>query len=384
MDFDKVVDRRGTYCTQWDYIEDRFGEGSGDLTPFTISDMDFESPKEIVEALAARVDHKVFGYSRWNHTEYKGAVKSWYGRRCGAEMEEKWVVYSPSVLYSVSLLLEMIVGKGGKVITHTPRYDGLTKLATPYELYEVELKEVEKGRFETDFERIEEGFREGAKAFLLCNPQNPTGKVWSREEVERLVNLCKRYGAYLISDEIHMDVTRREFTSVLNVDSSVSVVASSPSKTFNIPALGGSYAIIPQTELREKFVEHTRSIDGVSTASIFGVVGTIAAYNRCEYWVDDLNDYIHENLKSVDEELDGYRGLEVYIPEATYLMWIDFKKTGLEPEEFQKLLIERGRVAIMSGELYGDPYRIRLNVGCSREKLRRGIDGIKKALDIKK
>ncbi|GLI56773.1 aminotransferase [Propionigenium maris DSM 9537] len=384
MNFDKVVDRRGTYCTQWDYIEDRFGEGSGDLIPFTISDMDFESPKEIVEELATRVDHRVFGYSRWNHTEYKGSVRGWYGSRCGAEVEESWVAYSPSVLYSVSLLLEMILGKGGKLMTHTPRYDGLTKLVKPYELYEVELKEGEKGRFETDFERIEEGFREGAKAFLLCNPQNPTGKVWSRKELQRLVDLCKRYGAYLISDEIHMDVTRREFTSVLNVDTSVSIVASSPSKTFNIPALGGSYVIIPQRRIREEFVEHTRSIDGVSTASIFGVLGTIAAYNRCEYWLDGLNDYINENLREVAEELDGYRGLEVYIPEATYLMWIDFKGTGLEPEEFQKLLIERGRVAIMSGELYGDPYRIRLNVGCSREKLRRGIEGIKKALDTKK
>lgn len=384
MDFDKVVDRRGTYCTQWDYIEDRFGEGSGDLIPFTISDMDFESPREIVEELASRVDHRVFGYSRWNHGEYKGAVSSWYGKRCGAEVEESWVAYSPSVLYSVSLLLEKVVGEGGKLMTHTPRYDGLSKLAKPYDLYEVELKEAEKGRFITDFQRIEEGFRGGVKAFLLCNPQNPTGKVWSREELTKLIDLCKRYGVYLISDEIHMDVTRRGFTSVLNIDTSICMVASSPSKTFNIPALGGSYVIIPQRKIREEFVEHTRSIDGVSTASIFGVLGTITAYNRCGYWVDALNTYIDENLNEVVRELDGYRGMEVYIPEATYLMWIDFKETGLEPEEFQRLLTERGRVAIMSGEVYGDPYRIRLNVGCSREKLRRGIEGIKKALDSKK
>lgn len=380
MNFDKVVDRRGTYCTQWDYIEDRFGKGNGDLLPFTISDMDFESPKEIGEEIMRRTSHGVFGYTRWNHDDYKGAVEGWYLKRCGTYMDREWVAYAPSVLYSISLLLEKLVGRGNKVMTHTPRYDGFTKLAEPYVLYEIRLKETGKGSFVTDFEAIENGFKEGVKAFLLCNPQNPTGKVWSREELTTLIDLCKRYGVYLISDEIHMDVTRKKFTSVLDIDTEWSMVASSPSKTFNIPALGGSYVIIPQKDVREAFVEHTKNIDGVSTAALFGVLGTITAYNRCEYWVDALNEYIDGSFDLVKRELDGYEGLEVYIPEATYLMWIDFSKTGLEPDEFQKLLTEKGRVAIMSGELYGDPYRIRLNVGCSREKLIKGIEAIKKSL----
>lgn len=381
MNFDKKVDRKGTYCTQWDYIEDRFGKGNGNLTPFTISDMDFESPKEIVEEITKRTSHGVFGYSRWNHSEYKGAITSWYDKRCKAKLEEEWVLYAPSVLYSISLLVEKIVGKGNKVMTHSLRYDGFTKLLEPYDLYEVDLVEKEKGKFYTNFETIENGFKEGVKAFLLCNPQNPTGKVWTREELTRLIDLCKKYNVYLISDEIHMDVTRREFTSVLNIDETISIVVSSPSKTFNIPTLGGSYAIIPQDDIRNKFLEHTKNIDGVSTAAIFGVLGTITAYNKCEYWLDGLNSYINESFEEVKRELDGYKGLEVYIPEATYLMWINFKETGVEPEMLKELLISEGKVAIMSGELYGDEYRIRLNVGCAREKLRLGIEGIKKALD---
>lgn len=381
MNFDNVIDRRGTYCTQWDYIEDRFGEGTKDLTPFTISDMDFCSPKEVVDKIVSRAEHGVFGYSRWNHGDYKGAIKNWFQKRCDTVIEEEWISYSPSVLYSITLLLEKILETRGKVMTHTPKYDGFTKLLKPYDLFEIQLKEDEEGKYYTNFVEIEEGFKEGVKVFLLCSPQNPTGKVWSLEELTTLINLCIKYDVYLISDEIHMDVVRKKHTPVLKLDTLRSIIVSSPSKTFNTPTLGGSYVIIPQKDIREKFIDHIKNIDGVSTAAIFGVLSTIAAYNQCDYWVDELNRYIDESFELVKRELDGYMGLKVNIPEATYLMWIDFKETGLEADEFQKCLIEKGKVAIMSGDIYGDPYKIRLNVGCSREKLKKGIDGIKLALN---
>lgn len=381
MNFDNVIDRKGTYCTQWDYIEDRFGEGTKDLTPFTISDMDFCSPKEIIEKIISRAKHGVFGYSRWNHGDYKGAIKNWFFKRCDTIIKEEWISYSPSVLYSITLLLEKILESNGKVMTHTPKYDGFTKLLKPYDLFEIQLKEDESGRFYTDFLKIEEGFKQGVKVFLLCSPQNPTGKVWSVEELTTLIKLCTKYDVYLISDEIHMDVVRKTHTPVLSLDISRSIIVSSPSKTFNTPTLGGSYAIIPQKDIREKFIDHIKNIDGVSTAAIFSVLSTITAYNQCEYWVDELNKYIGGNLELVKRELDGYMGLKVNIPEATYLMWIDFKETGLKTDEFQERLIRVGKVAIMSGDIYGDPYKIRFNVGCSRVKLKKGINGIKLALN---
>lgn len=378
VDFDTIIDRKGTYCTQWDYIEDRFGKGSADLLPFTISDMDFKSPKEIIDMAATRINHGIFGYSRWNHGEYKGAIKRWYTKQSKANINEEWVVYAPSVLYSISLLLELI--NSNKVMTHTPRYDGFSKLLAPYELYEVPLKEV-NGRYYTDFNLVEEGFKDGVGAFLLCNPQNPTGKVWTPDELKTLIDLCNKYKVYLISDEIHMDVTRKQFTSVLNMTSEFTIVVSSPTKTFNTPAFGGSYAIIPSSDLRSVFLEHTRSIDAVSTPSILGVLATIEAYTNCDYWVKELNDYILKNCEFVYSSLNNYKGLKVEIPEATYLMWIDFKDTGLSSNEFQELLMSKGRVAIMSGENYGDPYKIRLNVGSSIKKIEFGVEGIKKALE---
>jgi len=381
MNFDNVVDRRKTYCTQWDYIEDRFGKGTKDLTPFTISDMDFRSPKEIIEKIISRAEHGVFGYSRWNHGDYKGSIKNWFFKRCDTIIEEEWISYSPSVLYSITLLLEKILEINGKVMTHTPKYDGFTKLLKPYDLFEIQLKEDESGRYFTNFSKIEEGFKQGVKVFLLCSPQNPTGKVWSIEELTTLIKLCIKYDVYLISDEIHMDVVRKKHTPVLKLDTLRSIIVSSPSKTFNIPALGGSYVIIPQKDIRKKFIDHIKNIDGVSTAGIFAVLSTITAYNQCEYWVEELNKYIYKNFELVKEELNGYMGLKVNIPEATYLMWIDFKETGLKTDEFQERLIKKGKVAIMSGDIYGDPYKIRFNVGCSRKKLIKGIKGIKLGLN---
>lgn len=381
MDFNKVIDRRGTFCTQWDYIEDRFGKGNGDLTPFSISDTDFQAAPEILEEIVERTQHGIFGYSRWNHTEYKSSIQSWFEKRYETIIKEDWVIYAPSVLYSINLLLEILLDNDRKVMTHTPRYDGFTKFLSNYNLYEIELKEISKGNYVTDFEKIEEGFKDGVSAFLLCNPENPVGKVWTEDELIKLTKLCKKYKVYLISDDIHMDITRKKYTPVLKIDSEYSIILSSTSKTFNIPSLGGSYGIIPQDEIREKFLHHLKNVDSVSSPTIFSVLSTITAYNKCEYWVNSLNEYIDKNCEYVMKELDGYKGLEVYIPEATYLMWIGFKNLNISQEQFQKALIEEGKVAIMSGEMYGDKHKIRLNIGCPMEKVKVGVDGIKRAIE---
>lgn len=381
MNFDKIINRRGTFCTQWDYIEDRFGKGTKDLTPFSISDMDFESPKEIIDKIIERTQHKIFGYTRWNHFEYKDSIKNWYINRYNTNINNDWIVYSPSVIYSISLSLELIAGKNGKVMTHTPRYDGFSKILKPYHLFEIELTEKETGIFETNFDEIENGFKQGVKVFLLCNPENPTGKIWKKNELEQLINLCKKYNVILVSDDIHMDIARKNVTPVLKLDIKNCIIFSSPSKTFNTPALGGSYGIIPDNNLREKFLKHTREVDSVSSPTIFGVISTITAYNECAYWVDELNEYLTNNCKFVVNELNGYKGIKAYIPEATYLIWIDFKNSNISPKDFQTALLDIGKVAIMSGEAYGDEYKIRLNVAAPIDKVKIGVNGIKRALD---
>jgi cystathionine beta-lyase len=381
MKFDEIIDRRGTYSTQWDYIEDRFGPGTKELTPFSISDTDFRCPPEILDAIVARTSHGIFGYSRWNHNDYKGAIKNWYKRRYNTEIDNEWVVYSPNVIYTISTLLEKLVGKGGKVITHTPKYDGFTKILKPYEVLEVKLSEDQSGEFHTNFEEMEKHFQNNAKVFLLCNPENPTGKVWKKEELEKIVELCKKYNCTLLSDDIHMDIARKEVTPVLKIDVSKCIIASSASKAFGTPALGGSYAIIPQKEIREEFLTHLKEVDSLSSPTIFGILSTIVAYNKCEYWLEELNQYLTSNCEYVVKELDGYKGIKVKVPEGTYLMWIDLTDCHVDLKIFKRNLIEIGKVAIMSGETYGDANRIRLNVGCPISKVKIAVDGIKRALE---
>lgn len=381
MNFDEIINRKGTYCTQWDYIEDRFGAGTKGLTPFSISDTDFKCPQEILDALIERTKHGVFGYSRWNHEDYKGAIKNWYKTRYFTDIESDWIVYSPNVIYSIAMLLEELVGKTGKVMTHTPKYDGFTKILKYYDLFEITLKENEKGEFYTDFLAIEEGFKKGIKVFLLCNPENPTGKVWKYEELKKLIDLCEKYDVILISDDIHMDIVRAKVTPVLKIDMKQCLIVSSPSKTFNTPSLGGSYAIIPQNSIREKFIAHIKEMDSLSSPTIFGVLSTIVAYNNCGYWVDELNNYLTKNCEYVEKELNGFHGIRANIPEGTYLMWIDLKGCNIDMTEFKKALIEEGKVAIMSGEIYGDKDRIRLNVGCPLSKVKMAVEGIKRAIE---
>ena len=381
MNFNKVIDRRGTYSTQWDYIEDRFGEGTKDLTPFSISDMDLKSPKEIIKSLEEVLSHGIFGYSRWNHSDYKGAIKDWYLKRYKTAIKEDWIVYSPAVIYSISILLEELLKDDEKILTHTPRYDGFTKILNNYNVIDIELIEVFKGEYRTNFKKIEDEFKNGIKVFLLCNPENPVGKVWDREELSELVELCKKYNVYLISDDIHMDIARKDVTPVVKLREEKTIIVSSASKSFNTPALGGSYVIIPDKDLREKFLYLVKEKYALGSPMIMGMLSTMVAYNECEYWLDDLNEHLTNNCEYVVKELDGYKGLRAYVPNGTYLMWIDFKETKINSKEFQRRLIEVGKVAIMSGETYGDPYKIRLNVGCSLEKVKIAVNGIKAALD---
>lgn len=382
MIFDEVIDRKGTYSTQWDFIEDRFGPNTKDITPFSISDMDFRAPKEILDGIVKRTEHGIFGYSRWNHKDYKNAIVGWYEKRYGVEIEGDWVVYSPNVIYSISSLLKMLLKKDEAIMTHTPKYDGFTKILKNYEVVEIPLKEIEKGEFVTDFQLIESELKKGkVKIFILCNPENPTGKVWKESELERLVDLTKKYGVIIISDDIHMDIARKKVTPIVKISKENTIILNSPSKTFNIPALGGSYAIIPDISIRERFLDRLKNIDSLSSPTIFSVLSTIIAYTKCEYWVEELNSYLTKNCEYVVKELDGYKNIRAYIPEGTYLMWIDFGNCGINMERLKKALIEIGKVGIMSGETYGDKNRLRLNVGAPKEKVKIAVEAIKKSID---
>ena len=386
MNFDEIKDRRGTYCTQWDYVKDRFGKEG--LLPFTISDMDLESPEEIAEALVKRINHKIFGYSRWNHDDFKNSIENWYKKRFSCEINKDWIVYSPSVIYAVSKFVEMKSEKGDGVLINTPGYDGFFKmiLGNERKIISSPLKNI-NGKYEIDFEDFEKKCRE-AKIFLLCSPHNPVGKVWTEKELAKIIEICKKNNVFIISDEIHMDIVyNKKHIPVVSLGKDYLeniVLCTSASKTFNIPAFTGSYLFIPSEKNREDFLKILKERDALSSPSILAVIATMTAYNECEYWVDELIKYTENNIRFVKEYLEkNIPELFCEIPDGSYFAWIDFSKLGISSEEFQKYLIDIGEVAVMPGLTYGEEgrYFLRLNVACSIKKVKDGLERIKKSVD---
>ena len=386
MNFDEIKDRRGTYCTQWDYVKDRFGKEG--LLPFTISDMDLESPEEVAEALVKRINHKIFGYSRWNHDDFKNSIESWYKKRFSCEINKDWIVYSPSVIYAVSKFVEMKSEKGDGVLINTPGYDGFFKMILGNErrIISSPLKNV-NGKYEIDFEDFEKKCRE-AKIFLLCSPHNPVGKVWTEKELAKIIEICKKNNVFIISDEIHMDIVyNKKHIPIVSLGKDYLeniVLCTSASKTFNIPAFTGSYLFIPSEKSREDFLKILKERDALSSPSILAVIATMTAYNECEYWVDELIKYTENNIRFVKEYLEkNIPELFCEIPDGSYFAWIDFSKLGISSEEFQKYLIDIGEVAVMPGLTYGEEgrYFLRLNVACSIKKVEDGLKRIKKTVD---
>lgn len=389
--FDDVINRLGTYCTQWDYIEDRFGEK--DLLPFSISDMDFLCPPEVMRDLKKRMEHGMFGYTRWNHDDFKDAIKKWYGERFSTTIDKDWVVYSPSVSYTISKLIGIFTDEGDHVVTQTPTYDAFFKMIgdTNRVLSDNQLI-LKNGRYVIDFEDLEEKLAHPkAKVFLLCSPHNPTGRVWTKEELENIIALCKKYEVFLISDEIHMDVVLQPqiHLPILKVAKNLEnvCICTSASKTFNTPGLGGSYALIPNQDLKEEFLITLKNRDGLSSASTLGIISTMTAYNECGQWVDELNTYIEGNMMTIKEFLEeNIPEASFQLPESTYLAWIDMNKLPYSSEELQEALVHYGKVAIMAGETYGENGKgyLRMNVGCPHSKVVEGLQRLKKAVEYLK
>lgn len=380
MFFDEPINRKGTQCTQWDYVEDRFGEKN--LLPFTISDTDFKVPAAVEAALIKRMQHPVFGYTRWNHNEFKQAVCKWYSERFNSMIKSDWLVYSPSVMYSVKQLVTLLSEPGDGIIIQTPAYDAFYKMIKENKRKIVPNALIYDGKsYRIDFEELTRLMAQPEnKVLLLCSPHNPTGRVWQKDELQRIIELAKTHDVFIISDEIHMDIVRKgqRHQPIIDLLQENVALVTSGSKTFNFPGLIYSYGIIPDPKLRERFLTQLKEADGLSSTSIFGMTATIAAYDNESKWVDQLNDYLDGNIAYVIAYLQEHHPeLVVTKSEATYLMWIDCTALGLTMVELQQRMIRKGKVAIMSGEIYGKEGRnfLRLNIGCSREKL---IDGLKR------
>ena len=378
FDFSTVVDRHGTWCTQWDYVADRFG--AADLLPFTISDMDFATAPCITEALHQRIHHGVFGYSRWKNEEFLAAVAHWFRQRFSSHIDTDSLVYGPSVIYLVSELIRLWSTPGDGVVVHTPAYDAFYKAieGNARQVVGVAMEKHATG-WQGNRAALEAALAKPEnKILLLCSPQNPTGKVWTREELSHMAELCARYDVAVISDEIHMDMVwgGRRHTPWNEVARGKWALLSSGSKSFNIPALTGAWGLIGDEQSRNGYLSALKGRDGLSSPSVLALTAHIAAYQQGEPWLDALRAYLEENLLYIARELHrAFPTLNWQPPEATYLAWIDLRPLNLDDKMLQKVLIEQQKVAIMPGYTYGEEGNgfVRLNAGCPRSKLEQGV-----------
>ncbi|EEU1145702.1 aminotransferase class I/II-fold pyridoxal phosphate-dependent enzyme, partial [Escherichia coli] len=338
--FNTSISRKGTYCTQWDFCEDRFGVK--DVLPFSISDMDLPIPEAIIRTLKKRLEHPILGYSRWQHDDYLNSIVNWYHQQYKTEIQPEWITYSPSVMYSISKAIEILTLNGDNILIFTPVYNaffdvikhnGRNMLTTSL------MKENGRG-YVINWQDFELKIK-SAKMVLLCNPHNPTGTVWSEDDLHRIAACCARHNIWLCSDEIHSDfVFNHSFTSALTIKDDKVVVFNSISKTFNVPALTGSYMISTDDNFNHKFRTISRYRDFVNSPSVLNVIATIVAYNECEEWLKSLKVHIASNIQFTLQYLnENIPELIVWPAEGCYFSWVDCSALGYPFDKFYRRLI---------------------------------------------
>ncbi|WP_228978101.1 MalY/PatB family protein [Streptomyces sp. DH12] len=377
-DFDTEVPIRGTGSFQWDVLPDLYGVP--DLIPFTISDMDFRSPPEVLDALRERVEQGVFGYADWRYTAFPDAVREWYSGRYGLELDPAALVFGPSVVNALAQLLRMWTRPGDGVVVHVPTYDGFTKTLGG-------LGREARGVPVGDWAALErELARPDSRVLLLCSPHNPTGRVWSREELERFAALAAAHGAAVVSDEIHGDLAHDGHPHVpwpaVAPAGGRWALLTSGSKAFNFPALNGAYGVLGDPADRAAFDRRLEYGEGLTAPSVLSLAAHTAAYRHGGAWLEQLRAYVAGNLRLLGDRLaDAFPGRALYAPpQAGYLAWVDLRPLGVDDGTLDEELVRRERVAVRRGTAYGTAGFVRVNLGCPRAKAERGVDALVRTL----
>lgn len=382
-DFDSVVPREGTCSIKFRDPKKVNEFASADAIPMWIADMDFRCAPEIMEELHARVDNGIYGYSSADDRYYE-ALSSWYLSRFGVKVEKETVVITNGVVSALNALVKILTKEGDSILILTPSYGPFDRAAKGAEgrnaLY-CRMKN-DSGYFTVDFEDFEKKAADEKTAlFILCNPHNPAGRVWSVEELERMKKICSDNGVKIVSDEIHGDITRSGITvntmlSVCADDPSV-VVCTAPSKTFNMAGNGMSNIIVRDPEIRDAL----RKSVSVSV-SPFSLTATTAAYEKGAAWVDEMREYLDSNFAMLDAFLkEKLPECRFTVPEATYLAWVDMSAFGLTDEELEKRFAENG-VLLEAGQNFVDNAEgwVRINIACPKSVLKEAFIRMEKAL----
>jgi len=396
--FDVEVDRRDTNSVKWEFMkggEDRpqlqhtqrfFGKNR--TLPMWVADMDFISPRSVVDALTARVQHGIYGYTAPTQDFYQSVVR-WMQRRHDWEIAPEWICISPGVVPALNMLVRAFVSPGDRVLIQPPVYRPFYR-AIENNNAELALNPLvyEDGRYRMDIEDLEAKCRDPkVKMAILCNPHNPVGRVWTREELAQFGKICIDNGVLVVSDEIHGDLIYKGniFTPFANANDSFSqnsIICTSPSKTFNLAGLQTSCVVIPNEDLRSSFNKVLQS-NGLSGISVFGVVAVQAAYDHGEEWLVQLLEYIEDNLKYLEQYIGEHiPQLTVVRPEGTYLVWLDCHRLRLGKWELKQFMLEEAKIYFEEGFIFGPEGEgfERINIACPRAILVEALDRIRQTI----
>jgi len=384
-DFDRVIDRRNTDSTKWGFNAKLFGDPN--VLAMWVADMDFLAPAPVIEALKQRAEHGIFGYPHYSAT-YLEAISGWMSRRHQWTIQHEWVTSVPGVVPALALALRAFTQPGDKVIVQQPVYHPFAHITrnNGRQLVVNHLRLV-NGRYEMDFDELEKLIDARTKVLILCSPHNPVGRVWTRDELAQLGEICVRRNVLILSDEIHHDLILPGYKHVPTACVSESIAENTvtfvaPSKTFNVPGLSAALVITPNARLRAQYnteLENAALLHG----NIFGNVGLEAAYAHGDAWLDQLLVYLQGNFDFLSAFLlENIPHIKLIAPEGTYLAWLDCRALGLSDTALHDLFLKRAKIALNDGKMFGAGGEgfVRLNLGCPRSILASALEQLARAL----
>jgi len=383
--FDELVDRRNSDSVKWRELEEFQGEK--DVLPMWVADMDFKSSDEIIEALKTRVEHGVFGYPYIDDSFYESII-NWIKNRYNWEIKKEWILFTPGVVMGLNIGVRELVEEGEKVLVQSPVYPPFYRVVNNNKRIVNNVPLIHNGeKFVMDYENLEKKIDDDTKLMMLCSPHNPVGRVWTKEELIKLGDICINNNIIIISDEIHCDLTLKghkhiPLASISKELEERTITLMAPSKTFNIAGLHTSVAIIPNENLRNKYSRAIEIME-IGNISIFGALALETAYNHGGQWLKEVMEYIESNIDfAIDYINKNIPEIKVHKPEGTYLLWLDFRSLNKSSDEISEALIKNGKVYLNDGRPYGpggEGY-FRLNIACPRAILEDGLNRIEKAV----
>lgn len=385
-DFDTIVDRRNTNSLKYDFAVER-GKPS-DILPLWVADMDFPAPIEVLEALQKAAAHGIFGYSEVK-TEYFDVIHDWFYRNFNWDTQESWMMKTPGVVFAIALAVKAFTQEGEGVLIQQPVYYPFrgTILANNRKLV-VNSLIYNDGQYSINFEDFEQQIiSHKVKLFILCNPHNPVGRVWTVEELTKLGDICLKHNVIVISDEIHCDFIypgyqHTVFAGIKEDFAQNSITCTAPSKTFNLAGLQISNIFIKNEELRSKMLNEMDK-SGYSQLNSLGLVACKAAYQYGEPWLNELRAYLLDNLNFVREFLrERLPLIRLIEPQGTYLIWLDFSSLHLSPNEMKELIVDKANLWLDPGHIFGKEGTgfERINIACPREILKKAFEQLEEAI----